>query len=728
MTTADTPAAAVSRSHAWSLHDLDGEWRVIAASDDVLRSGVGLETDDEDWPTITVPSHWQSNPNFAASDGPLLYRRTFTSEKPVAGERRFVVLDGVFYQADIWLDGAYLGDPEGYFVPHAYDVTALSQLDTEHALAIAVTCSPQRDKRSKRNITGVFQHWDCISPSFNPGGLWRGVRIERTGPVRIDAWNVLCRDANESRAHLRLHARLDSDIERPVKIVTLVDGEKVDEQERTLASGANEIDWTFDLDDPQLWWPWSMGPQPLVDVTMRVIVDQIVSHDRTLRTGLREIAMQDWVFSVNGERLFVKGTNLAPTRATLGEASPVDLRRDIELAREAGLDLVRVHGHVSRPELYDAADELGMLVWQDFPLQWGYARQIRRQAVRQAEEAVNVLGHHPSIALWCAHNEPFTLSVGDGDTFDIKKLALPFLAGQQLPSWNKSILDRWVKRAFERSDETRPVIAHSGVLPHLPQLDGTDSHLYFGWYHGKERDLPEFAARLPRLVRFVSEFGAQAVPDAADFIDASNWPNLDWDFLRREHGLQKELFDLHVPPRAFATFDEWRLATQVYQAEVLKHHIETLRRLKYSPTGGFCFFAFNDAMPMVSWSVLDHERNPKLGFNAVADACRPVIVVADRLPVSMEPGQRTSIDIHAVSDLHRALEDAQVMAVLTTTAAGGESRQWIWEGDIAADECCRIGAIDVIAPYAEGQITLDLTLQCGDVVATNRYTSDVRTR
>jgi hypothetical protein len=126
--------------------------------------------------------------------------------------------------------------------------------------------------------------------------------------------------------------------------------------------------------------------------------------------------------------------------------------------------------------------------------------------------------------------------------------------------------------------------------------------------------------------------------------------------------------------------------------------------------------------------VLDHERNPKLGFNAVADACRPVVVVADRLPVSMEPGQRSSIDIHAVSDLHRALEDAQVMAVLTTTAAGGESRQWIWEGDIGADECCRIGAIDVIAPYAEGQITLDLTLQCGDVVATNRYTSDVRTR
>ena len=44
------------------------------------------------------------------------------------------------------------------------------------------------------------------------------------------------------------------------------------------------------------------------------------------------------------------------------------------------------------------------------------------------------------------------------------------------------MLDRSVKRALEQADGTRPVIAHSGVLPHPPQLDGTDSHLYFGWY------------------------------------------------------------------------------------------------------------------------------------------------------------------------------------------------------------------------------------------------------
>ena len=687
-----------------------------------MREGIGLDVDTDDWPTLTVPGHWQNDSRFATSNGPLLYRREFDAAVPSDGQRRFVVIDGLFYQGDVWLDGAYLGDPEGYFFPHAYDVTALCRLDTSHVLAVAATCSPQRDKKSKRNITGVFQHWDCISPSFNPGGLWRTVRLETTGPVRIDAWRVLCRDANESRANLRLHARLDSDRERTVKLRTLVDGRVVDELVRTTAAGLNRVDWNIDIDDPKLWWPWSLGEQPLTDVTLQVLVDEDVSHDCTRRTGLREVSVSDWIVTVNGERLFVKGANLAPTHADLGSIGVDDLRRDIALAKDAGLDLVRVHGHVSRPELYDAADEAGVLVWQDFPLQWGYARQIRRQAVRQAEEAVNVLGHHPSIALWCAHNEPFTLSIGDGEEFDAKKLVLPFLAGHQLPSWNKSILDRWVKRAFEKADETRTTIAHSGVLPHLPQLDGTDSHLYFGWYHGNERDLPDFAARLPRLVRFVSEFGAQAIPDSCDFVDARNWPHLDWDRLRREHGLQKEIFDRHVPPSRFESFDEWRLATQVYQAELLKHHIETLRRLKYRPTGGFCLFALNDAMPMVSWSVLDHRRVPKLGYTAVAEACRPVIVVADRLPVTMAPGDSVSARIHVVSDLHHALEDVRITAVV---ASAGETREWTWEGDIGADECSYVGSIDVRAPYIAGDVTLDLTLQCGDVVATNRYTTTI---
>ncbi|MDP5114770.1 MAG: hypothetical protein NWP39_04720 [Ilumatobacteraceae bacterium] len=702
----------------WTSLDLAGQWRVTKATDDALRTSVGLDTDDEEWPTIQVPSHWQSHPLFATENGPLLYRKDFELDVPNEGERRFIVVDGLFYQGDVWLDGAYLGDPEGYFIHHAYDITALASLDTEHVLAVGATCSPQRDKKAKRNITGVFQHWDCIDPDFNPGGIWRGVRIERSGPVRIDALRVLCRDANEARANVRLSARLDSNNELAVRIVTYVNNQVVEEIEKSLASGINTLDWDIDIDEPKLWWPWSMGQQNLTDIRVEVIHNGIVSHSVSRRTGLREVAVQDWVYSINGERIFLKGANLAPTRAMLGDANESELRRDIELAREAGLDLVRVHGHISRTELYDAADELGMLIWQDFPLQWGYARQIRREAVRQAEEAVNILGHHPSIMTWCAHNEPFTFNVTPGESFDFKKMAVPFLAGHQLPSWNKSVLDRWVKRSFEKADVTRPVIAHSGVLPHLPTLDGTDSHLYFGWYHGNERDLPSFAAKIPRLMRFVSEFGAQAIPESTEFIDTSEWPVLDWENLENKFGMQRGNFENHCPASAFDSFDDWRVATQVYQADVIRYHIETLRRLKYRPTGGFCMFALNDAMPMVSWSVLDHNRVPKLGYTALAEACRPVIVTADRLPQSMRPGDQVRIALHVVSDLHRELDDATVTATVEST---GDPQVWQFEGAIASDNCTLVGHILITAPFAEGPVVLDLTLVSGDVVATNRY-------
>jgi beta-mannosidase len=703
--------------------ELSGEWRAGLADDDVRRDGVGLDHDDRMWATVPVPGHWRSHDVFAASDGPLLYRHRFHLDAPADGRRRFVTLEGVFYQADVWLDGAYLGDPEGYFFPHSFDITDLSRLATDHVLAIEVSCSPQRNRTAKRNITGSLQHSDMIDPEWNPGGLWRPVRVDDTGPVRIDRLRVLCRDANDTRAHLRLHARLDADVQRAVVVRTKVDGDIVAEQSRSLAKGLNEVDWDLDVNDPALWWPWTMGDQHLTDVEVEVLADGMASDTRLVRTGLREVALHDWVFSVNGEPLFVKGINVAPTRQALADATPTEVRRDVELAREAGLDLIRVNGHIARPELYDAADEMGMLVWQDFPLQWSYARTIRKEAVRQAREAVDALGHHPSIAVWCAHNEPLPVEESRKKAFGPS--IVRHVVREQLPTWNKTILDRWVKRAFETADETRAVIAHSGIAPHVPQFNGTDSHLFFGWFHGDERDIDTFAASLPRMVRFVSEFGAQSVPDSAAFMQPLRWPALDWDALVEHHGMQREAFEEHVPPHRYATFDQWRDATQRYQADLLRHHIETLRRLKYRPTGGFCLLTLNDAQPSVSWSVLDHERHPKLAYAAVVEACRPVIVVAERPPAEVVAGDTIALDVHVVSDVRRVLEGVQCTATLRW--AGGD-HAWTWTGDVPPDDCVRVGTAQFVVPDTAGDLWLDLVLEHGEIVVTNRYISTITPR
>ncbi len=696
--------------------ELNGGWQVVDADDDLRRDAIGLDVDDSAWATMQVPGHWRNHPDFAESDGPLLYRTRYSMPEPGEGRRRWITLGGIFYQADVWLDGAYLGDPEGYFIPHSFDVTALSRIDDEHVLAIEVACPPQRSHKGKRTITGVFQYWDGIDRTWNPGGIWRPVHVYDTGPVRVDRFRVLCRDADASRAHLLLSAHLDSDTARAVTLRTCVDGVTVFEQDRRLAAGPNAVNWTLDIADPRLWWPRALGDQPLTSISVEVVIDGEVSDGRTRRTGLRVVAWDDWRCSVNGERLFLKGANLLPTRAAIGDATPEEARRDVQYAVDAGLDALRVHGHIATTATYDAADELGVLLLQDFPLQWGYARSVRSQAVKQARDAVDLLGHHPSIIQWNAHNEPTAVAAGiEGNS---PRTKLRYIAGHQFPSWNKTVLDRWVKRAIEQADPTRLVVPHSGSLPHFPRLDGTDSHFYFGWYHGSTDDLARTARAVPRVVRFVSEFGAQSVPESADFIDAAAWPDLDWEHLAEHHGLQKWVFDERVPPDRFATFDEWRDATQAYQAELVRTHVEVLRRLKYRPAGGFCVFSLNDPAPVVSWSMLDHERVPKPAWKALRLACAPVIVVADGVPRNARPGQRLTIDIHVVSDLREALDAAEVELV---AGWDDEDRRWRFGGVVAADECVKVGTIDFVVPHTRGGVTFDLRLRAGDVVASNWY-------
>ena len=112
--------------------ELNGTWRAMRADDDARRNAIGLDVDDSGWAEIEVPGHWRHHPDFADNDDPLLCRRHFTMAEPGEGRRRWVTLDGVFYQADVFLDGAYLGDPEGYFFPHSFDITALSRIGDDH--------------------------------------------------------------------------------------------------------------------------------------------------------------------------------------------------------------------------------------------------------------------------------------------------------------------------------------------------------------------------------------------------------------------------------------------------------------------------------------------------------------------------------------------------------------------------------------------------------------------
>ena len=155
-----------------------------------------------------------------------------------------------------------------------------------------------------------------------------------------------------------------------------------------------------------------------------------------------------------------------------------------------------------------------------------------------------------------------------------------------------------------------------------------------------------------------------------------------------------------MPPDEFATFDDWRAATQAYQAALIQLQIEDLRRLRYRPTGGFLQFCFADGHPGVTWSVLDHERRPKAGHGALAAACRSVLPMLD---------PRTG-HVHVANELRTPFPGAEV-------EVQHRRHTWRFGGDLAADSLAYVGTV----PLPPGCRAVTAILRCPDFGPIENY-------
>jgi beta-mannosidase len=694
--------------------DLTGTWRAAPADETARRSFHEPEYDDSAWNMLAVPGHWAADPAFGDCESVLHRCRFETPEIAENPQRRWwLQFDGITQQGDVWLDGVYLGDTEGYFVPHAFEVTDLLAERAEHIVAVDVTCRRFGDPDNRSSLTGALQDPElCGSASMIPGGIWRPVSLRATAPTAIRHFRAVCLDANPARARLAMRTVFDTPAAGSVVLRTRVAGTD-HELVHPSAAGENRVEWTVEVPAPDLWWPHRLGNQPLHELRLDVVVDGEVHDTRHVSIGFRSVRMHDWALIVNGERLFIKGTSVLPTRPLLGDASGPEIAADVTAARDAGLDLIRPIAHIARPELYEAADRCGMLIWQDLPIRGVMSRGVRDQARRQAREAVDLLGHHPSVALWCAHDEPFARPVTPSAT--------PGLIGQQRPSWNRAVLDRALRRVLERTDGSRPVINHTAVPPHLPTLDGTTSHLWFGWHGGRAADIAQALSRVPRMGRFVSAFGAASVnPDSV----GTSWSEMDWEALGERCSADWRALQRLVPIEDGRDIRSWATLTQLAQADVVKTTIELLRRLKYSPTGGFIHHTLADPGSDGGFGVLAHDRRPKPAWRSLVEACRPVIVVADPMPPELHAGQQLRLAVHVVSDLRHELSDAVIEARLTG-ADGVELSTRRWAGTIAADSCQLIGHVELVAPSRPGPITLVIELSAAAREITNSYETRV---
>ena len=158
--------------------------------------------------------------------------------------------------------------------------------------------------------------------------------------------------------------------------------------------------------------------------------------------------------------------------------------------------------------------------------------------------------------------------------------------------------------------------------------------------------------------------------------------------------------------------------SQRYQAEVLKHATEPFRRRKYRPTGGTFAFMLNDPAPAVSWSVVDWRRRPKMAYQTLLDAMRPVLICAEYPKERYGVGERISLPLFIINDLSRELDgvswDWELLLGRSSAASGGGKTR------VPKDSVVRIGEAVATLPVS-GPAVLRLRLFGEEGPLSNEY-------
>jgi beta-mannosidase len=680
----------------------------------------------KDWLPTSVPSHWQQQTELATHAGKVVYHcqfhvanddvHTAALPRPVRTWLRF---NGVFYWTQPYLNGADLGKHEGYFEPYEREVSNL--LQAENSLLVEVDCPDEQDTFGKRMITGVFSHWDCLDPQANPGGIWLPVELHHSGPVHVQSVRCHCTTSNERFAQLQYAVDLDALHAEQVMLRWIITPhtfagatQTIEQRHRIPKAGANTLRGMLKVRDPHLWWTHDLGNPDLYHVSVEVVnADGATSDATSFLFGIRQFAFRDWIPYLNGVRFFIKGNNYGPGDMRIASMTRERYEQDMQLARDCHMNFLRVHAHVEHPAFYDAANAAGILLWQDMPLQWLYHAKVMPEALRQARAMVRLLYNHPSIIAWCMHNEPIFVNDTANEQLSFRIRTYQTVLGF---SWNRDILDARLKRAAEEEDTSRPVIRSSGEFS-IPRLrEGTDAHMYFGWYsaYGSLQDSEWFRKFLPKNLRFVTEFGAQSFPNVESCLKflPADVSQLDAEYLAQRHGLQPDIMSKWVPWREAESLAELVEMTQSYQIELNRFYIDRLRYHKYRPTGGIAPFMFCDPYPAILWSIIDYWRVPKQSYYAMRTAFSPQYVFTLIKPRMYRVEEQIDLPLYVVNDAQEAFPHMQIKAVLYSPQ--GQQLATVehalrLEADCPAEEVDRLR----LTPTRPGRYTLELALYGG---------------
>ncbi|KAL6877101.1 glycoside hydrolase superfamily [Trichoderma novae-zelandiae] len=619
------------------------------------------------------------------------YRTSFKTPKIGSQGKAILAFDGLDTFAEVLLNDEKILETDNMFIPERVDVTALlNKTDKDNQLVITFDSAYlrgwERVEQLPEHKWGVWNgdhsrlavrkaqyHWGWDwGPTLLTCGPWKPINLEIYESRLADLYATVTLDESLESAKVELHAETEGEASKVRFELSL--GQTVLSETVDVSKGGAAA--TFNVRNPELWYPARYGKQPLYTAKATLLDGDDEVDAASKRIGIREVELvqkpledqpgTSFFFKVNNIPIFCGGSCWIPADSFTPRITKEKYQNWIKLMVEGNQSMIRIWGGgiYEDENLLDACDEQGVLVWVDFLFGCGNYPcnpELLQSVERESRANVRIMRHHPSIVIYAGNNEDYQFQESEGLTYDVQD--------QDPQSWLKS--DFPARYIYEHllvqvcQDLVPETFYHygspwGGKTSSDPTIG--DIHQWNVWHGSQEK----YQAFDKLMGRFVSEFGLEAFPSARtiDAVlpkgkdDPDRHPQSDIvDFHNKADGHERRiaLYLAENIPYATSPLEQYIYSTQLVQAECLSSAFRLWRRQWKGPGREYCsgalLWQLNDCWPVTSWAICDYYLRPKLAYYTVKRELLPLTVGIKRTEHRHPKSKYTRVDIEVTTKL-----------------------------------------------------------------------------